>query len=84
MSASLNAGLLNESVGEVERELALQRVGQGPLEGRAGHDLRDDPLGPLGLDHGDDVGFDLGARQRLDHDSLDDTMLDEGAGDRLR
>ena len=43
-------GAVKEPLGEIERQLALQRVGQGPLEGGAGQDLRDDPLGPLALD----------------------------------
>ena len=80
----LERGAAHESLGEFDRQLALQRVGQGPLEGRAGQDLRDDPLGPLALARRHDLRFEFGARQRLDHHSLDDAMLDERPGDCLR
>ena len=64
--------------------MALERIGQRALESGAGQDLRDDPLGPLALARRQTLRFELGARQRLEHRSLDDTMLDEGPGDRLR
>jgi len=70
-------------VGEVERELALQRVGQNPLERRALENLCDEPLRVVGLADGDDIRFELSPRQRLDHDPLDDPMLDERTRDGL-
>ena len=70
-------------VGEVERELALQRVGQDPLEGRALQNLRDEPLRVVGLAHGHELSFELSPRQRFDDDPLDDPMLDERTGDRF-
>ena len=72
----------HDPVGEVERELALQRVGKDPLQRRALENLRDEPL-RVGLAHGHELPFELGARQRLDQDPLDDAMLDERTRDRF-
>ncbi len=80
----LEGGVVEDSLGEVERQLALQRLGQRPLESRTGEDLSDDSLGPLALTRRQTLSFELGTLQRLDHHSLDHTMLDEGPGDRLR
>ena len=84
MSARRNAGLRTISIGEVERQPALQRIGQKPLQGGARQNLRHEPLRPLGLACRHWLPFELGARERLGHHSLDDPMLDERPRDRFR
>ena len=56
-------GVVKDSLGEVERQLALQRVGQRALESGTGQDLRDDSLGPLALARRQTLRFELGARR---------------------
>ena len=84
MSACRNAWLRTIRSVMSTRQPALQRLGQKPLQGGARQNLLDEPLRSLGFACRRCLPIEIGARERLGHDPLDDPMLDERPRDRFR